>query len=120
MCTQPVPVSMVTKSAVRMIEVRGRNGCCAPTALELCCREMSCIGSPAGSQPVAAQNCFDERRREDERFGRAAFREFARRRRALSDAPRWRDLPGRVHGVVVQMTMLALPASRPVAIGNFT
>src|SRR2546423_2549996 len=56
MWTAPVPVSMVTNSAVKTMAVRGRKGCCAPMPSSLSPGKDS-IGSPVGWKPVAAQNC---------------------------------------------------------------
>src|SRR6266481_615523 len=60
MCTQPVPVSIVTKSAVSTIDLRSRNGCWA-MILSILLPGNDSSGSPVGSNFVARQNASTSR-----------------------------------------------------------
>src|SRR6516162_1627071 len=118
MWTAPVPLSIVTKSAVNTIASRSRNGWRA-LILSILAPGNDASGSPVGSNFVFTQNCktslsaskrvSDVPLRENSwttynSFGSTAIARFA----------------GNVQGVVVQIAMLALSFQSPLVIGNFT
>src|SRR5438128_11421807 len=118
MWTAPVPVSIVTKSDVSTIASRSRNGWCA-VILSILAPGKEARGSPTGSNFVFAQNCGTSLSA-TKRVSEVPSRENSWTTYIYFGSTAIARLAGNVHGVVVQIAMLALSFHSPLAIGNFT
>src|ERR1700688_2456331 len=118
MWTAAVTVSIVSKYAASTIDSRSRNGWRA-LILSIFAPGNDSSGSPVGSNFVLAQNC-GTRLPASNKVSEVPFRENSWTTYNSFGSTAIARFAGSVHGVVVQIAMLALSFHSPLAIGNFT